>query len=207
MSITILKKTTGEIIEKKSRFIASIYPVETREEAEEKIKEIKKQHYDARHNCSAYRVIENQRVIEKFSDDGEPSGTAGGPILNILKNNDLVNIVVIVTRYFGGILLGTGGLVRAYSDATVKAIEEAEKQEICMGKEYKVRVDYSNIESIKYYCNKNNINIIKIQYLEDIWCNLEIENEYLPKFLKDIEERTLNILEYNELKEKYIRKK
>ena len=125
--ITILKDETAEIVEKKSKFIANISYVENVEEAEAKIKDIKKKYYDAKHNCIAYRVIENGRIVEKASDDGEPSGTAGGPMLNILQKNNLCNLVVVVTRYFGGILLGTGGLVRAYSDATQKAIEKSVK--------------------------------------------------------------------------------
>ena len=153
--ITIKQHVQSEIVEKKSKFIANIYFVESKEEAENKIKEEKKKYHDARHNCSSYRVIENGKIIEKASDDGEPSGTAGGPMLNILQRGDLCNIVVIVTRYFGGILLGTGGLVRAYSDVTMQALQEAEKTEIVLGKEFQVKVDYSNIESLKYYARKN----------------------------------------------------
>ena len=122
---TIKESIKSEIVEKKSKFIANIYFAQTMEEAENIIKETKKKYYDARHNCSSYRVLEKGNVIEKYSDDGEPAGTAGAPMLNILQKKDLVNVVVIVTRYFGGILLGTGGLVRAYSEVTQKAIEEA----------------------------------------------------------------------------------
>ena len=201
------KQTTSEIVEKKSRFIANLYYVETREQAEEKIKEVKKKYHDARHNCSAYRILEGQSIIEKSSDDGEPSGTAGSPMLNILQKNDIVNCVVIVTRYFGGILLGTGGLVRAYSDVTIKTIEEADKIVVCLGREYEIKIDYGDAENVKYYCRKNNINIIKMEYLDKTICNLEIENDFINKFLEDIEKRTLNILEYKDMGEKYIRKK
>ena len=204
MNLTIINNVTCEIVEKKSRFIANIYHVESREEAEEKIKEVKKKYYDARHNCSAYRVLDGENVIEKSSDDGEPSGTAGGPMLNILQKNNICNVVVIVTRYFGGILLGTGGLVRAYSDAAIKGVEEAEKKEICLGKEYEVNVDYSYLENLKYYCRKNNINISKVEYLERTICNLDIEKSFINKFLEDIEKKEINILEYKEIKEKYI---
>ena len=138
---TILENTTSEIVEKKSKFIANIFYVENEEQAENKIKEIKKKYFDARHNCIAFRVIENEKIIERFSDDGEPSGTAGGPMLNILQKNNLCNVLVVVTRYFGGILLGTGGLVRAYSEATMKAIDEAKKVDIYQGAEYKVKVE------------------------------------------------------------------
>ena len=202
--ITIKEHMQSEIVEKKSKFIANIYFVENVEEAENKIKEIKKEYHDARHNCSCYRVIEEGKIVEKQSDDGEPSGTAGGPMLNILQKKDLVNVVAIVTRYFGGILLGTGGLVRAYSDATQKAIDSAEKSEIILGVEYEVKVDYSNLEKLKYYAKTNNINIINIEFQNDILCTLQIANESEKQFLEDIEKKNLSIIEYKKICEKYI---
>ena len=128
--ITIKENVIAEITEKKSKFIANLIKVENKQDAEEKINKIKKTYHDARHNCVAYRIIEENKIIEKSSDDGEPSRTAGGPMQNILQKNNLCNILVIVTRYFGGILLGTGGLVRAYSETTQKAIENAQKIEM-----------------------------------------------------------------------------
>ena len=202
--ITIKEHIQSEIVEKKSKFIANIFFIESVEEAENKIKEIKKKYHDARHNCSSYRVLEEGKIVEKSSDDGEPSGTAGGPMLNILQKRDLVNVVVIVTRYFGGILLGTGGLVRAYSDVTQNAIEEAEKQEIILGKEFEVKVDYSSLEKLKYYARINSINISKIEYGNEITCILQISNQNTNKFLEDIEKKNLNIIEYKEIDEKYI---
>ena len=203
--ITIKEHIESEIVEKKSKFIANIYPVNSIDEAENKIKEMKKTFFDARHNCSSYRVIEDEKIVEKASDDGEPSGTAGGPMLNILQKNDLCNIVVIVTRYFGGILLGTGGLVRAYSDVTLNAIDKAIKQEIVLGKEYEVKLDYSNLESFKYYARINNINILNTEYLNDIVCNIEIKNEDVDKFLQDIEKRNIKIIENKLIGEKHIK--
>ena len=202
--ITIKDNIESEIVEKRSKFIANIYHVQSREEAENKIKQVRKKYYDSKHNCNSYRVIENGSIIEKASDDGEPSGTAGGPMLNILQKNDLCNIVVIVTRYFGGILLGTGGLVRAYSEATLKAINEAEKLEFTQGKVFEVKTDYSNFESLKYYCKKNNIMIDDVQYLDEIICNLEIINDDVTKFLEDIEKRNVNLIEFREIGEKYV---
>ena len=160
--ITILKNETAEIVEKKSKFIANLFHVKSVEEAENRIKDIKKKYHDARHNCIAYRVAENGQIIEKSSDDGEPSGTAGGPMLNILQKNNLCNLVIVVTRYFGGILLGTGGLVRAYSEATQQAIEKSTKVIKVIGIEMTIELDYSNLEKFKYYCKNNNINIKKI---------------------------------------------
>ena len=202
--ITIKEHAQSEIVEKKSKFIANIFFVENVEEAENKIKETKKEYHDARHNCSCYRVIEEGKIVEKQSDDGEPSGTAGGPMLNILQKRDLVNVVAIVTRYFGGILLGTGGLVRAYSDATQNAIDSAEKNEIILGVEYEVKVDYSNLEKLKYYAKTNNINIINIEFQNDILCTLQIANESEKQFLEDIEKKNLSIIEYKKICEKYI---
>ena len=203
---TIKESIKSEIVEKKSKFIANIYFAQTMEEAENIIKETKKKYYDARHNCSSYRVLEKGNIIEKYSDDGEPAGTAGAPMLNILQKKDLVNVVVIVTRYFGGILLGTGGLVRAYSEVTQKAIEEANLMDITMGKEYEVKVDYSNLEKLKYYAKTNNISITKIEYLNEIICSLQIQNEDIEKFLRDVEQQKINIIEYKEICEKYILK-
>ena len=202
--ITIKEHTQSEIVEKKSKFIANMYFVKSIEEAENIIKETKKEYHDARHNCSCYRVIEEGKIVEKQSDDGEPSGTAGGPMLNILQKKDLVNVVAIVTRYFGGILLGTGGLVRAYSDATQKAIDTAKKSEIILGVEYEVKVDYSNLEKLKYYAKINNINIINTEFQNDISCTLQIANENEKQFLEDIEKKNLSIIEYKKICEKYI---
>ena len=125
-------------------------------------------------------------------------------MLNILQRKELVNIVVIVTRYFGGILLGTGGLVRAYSDVTQKAIEESKISKIILGKEFEVKVEYSNHEKLKYYARINNINIINTEFQNDVVCTLQIANEKIKKFLEDIEKKNLNILEYKEICEKYI---
>ena len=204
--ITVLKDEISDIVEKKSKFIANISYVENVEEAEGKIKEIKKKYHDAKHNCIAYRVIDDGRIVEKASDDGEPSGTAGGPMLNILQKNNLCNIVVVVTRYFGGILLGTGGLVRAYSDATQNVIEKSVKVSKVEGIEIEIKLDYSNLEIFKYYCKNNDINITRIDYYGDIILKIEMENNRKNTFLNDIETKTLNIKEYQVIGDKYINK-
>ncbi len=112
---TIKNEVSAEITEKKSKFIANLYYIESVKEAEEKIEQICKKYHDAKHHCFAYRILEEKNIVERVSDDGEPSGTAGAPMLQFLAKNELANVLVIVTRYFGGILLGTGGLVRAYT--------------------------------------------------------------------------------------------
>lgn len=176
---TIEKENSAEIVEKKSRFIANIYNVESKEEAEEKIKQIKKKYYDAKHHCFAFSIIEENGITQKSSDDGEPSGTAGAPILNIIKSNNLQNVVIIVTRYFGGILLGTGGLTRAYSEAAGKVVEQSELIQKEPGMEVELEIAYNDNEKFKYYCQKNNINIIKIEYTENILYKIELnEKEY-----------------------------
>ena len=144
--LTIKNKVETEIVVKKSKFIANFIKVSSKEQAEEEIKRIKKKYFDARHNCISYRVFDDEKIIERFSDDGEPSGTAGGPMLNILQKNNLVNVLIVVTRYFGGILLGTGGLVRAYSDSLQKAIEESELLELTIGTECEVKLEYNYFE-------------------------------------------------------------
>ena len=190
---TILEKnTTAEIIEKKSRFIANLFYVETPQEAENKIKQIKKKYYDAKHNCFAYITLNENEIQKKCSDDGEPSGTAGVPMLEILEKQSIYNVVVIVTRYFGGILLGTGGLVRAYSDATKKAIQKSELLFQKDGFEIELETDYSNLENFKYYCKSNDINIINIDYSENIRIKIEMEKEKKDIFLKNIEEQKIN---------------
>lgn len=174
---TILEKnTTAEIIEKKSRFIANLFYVETPQEAENKIKQVKKKYYDAKHNCFAYITLNGNEIQKKCSDDGEPSGTAGAPMLEILEKQSIYNVAVIVTRYFGGILLGTGGLVRAYSDSLKEAIKKSTLVEQEPGYEAEIKLPYADFEKFKYYCNKNNINIINSEYSDFIICKIEVND-------------------------------
>lgn len=180
---TILENTSAEIVEKKSKFIANVFYVETRKEAEEVIKQLNKKYHDARHNCYAYRVLE-ENLIEKASDDGEPSGTAGAPILTFLSKQNMVNVLVVVTRYFGGILLGTGGLVKAYSEATKKAIEKAKLTNLEQGYLYKMEVKYADLESLKYFLGNHNIKVQKNEYFENVMLEVFVpENE--EKWLND----------------------
>lgn len=206
MFYTIKEKTTGQIVEKKSKFIANVFYIETEEEAESIIKQMKKKYYDARHNCYAYIVFdEEQRLIEKCSDDGEPSGTAGSPMLAILKGNNLCNILVIVTRYFGGILLGTGGLVRAYTRAAESALEKTKFLKMQIGVEAKVILSYDSVESFRYYARKNNINIINEEYLNNVEFLIEISKEMLEKILKDIDNFSIKLTKIDVLGEKTIK--
>ncbi|MEF2967051.1 YigZ family protein [Paenibacillus sp. M1] len=131
-----------EIVIKKSRFIGHVKPVESEEEAVGFIEEIKKRHWNATHNCSAYMIGERDE-IQKQSDDGEPSGTAGKPILEVIRNQGLKNVAIVVTRYFGGIMLGAGGLIRAYTDGAVAAIEAGEAITRVLHREVFVELDYT----------------------------------------------------------------
>lgn len=139
---TVRRNASAEIVIKKSRFIGHVRPVESEEEAVAFIEQIKKEHWSATHNCSAYVVGERDQ-FQKQSDDGEPSGTAGKPILEVIKQQGLKNTAVVVTRYFGGIMLGAGGLVRAYTDATVEGIAAAEAIELVLHREVRVELDYT----------------------------------------------------------------
>lgn len=204
--ITIKENVQVEITEKKSKFITNLFYVENCKAAEDIIKGIKKKYFDAKHNCVAYRVLENGQIIEKSSDDGEPSGTAGLPMLTILQKNQLANILVVVTRYFGGILLGTGGLVRAYSNSLLKAIENAEKVVKCLGQEIQVELDYSEFENFKYYCNKNGINIEKIEYKDYIVCIISLQSSKKEALQKDYERKNIIIKNLKFLSIKYVTK-
>lgn len=159
----ILREAFGEYEEKKSRFIACITPVASEEEAVFFIEGKKKEFWDARHNCSAYIVGEEMQKSH-CSDDGEPSGTAGRPMLEVIKREGLTNVAAVVTRYFGGVLLGTGGLVRAYQKSLKDAIEHCElitKQE---GMIFFVKTDYNLIGKLQYYFSSNDISVIDTVY-------------------------------------------
>lgn len=200
---TIEENVTAQIVEKKSKFICHIFYVENKQEAEKVIKDINKKYHDARHHCYAYRIIENQMIIEKSSDDGEPSGTAGAPMLNLLIKNNIANVLVIVTRYFGGILLGTGGLVKAYSKACMLAIESANIKEREKGFLYRVNLEYKELEKFKYFCGINHIQIIEEKYLENIELEIKL-GENTAKILEKDQNIHLKLIKLEKIKEIYI---
>ena len=205
---TILEKnTTAEIIEKKSRFIANLFYVETPQEAEDKIKQVKKKYYDAKHNCFAYIILNGNEIQKKCSDDGEPSGTAGAPMLEILEKQSIYNVVVIVTRYFGGILLGTGGLVRTYSDSLKEAIKKSTLVEQEPGYEAEIKLPYADFEKFKYYCNKNNINIINSEYSDFIICKIEVNDAEKNRLeIEFREQNNFKIMTFDIIRQKNISK-
>lgn len=205
---TIENNATAIVEEKRSKFIGNIIKVKNVEEAEKEIQEIKKKYYDARHNCYAYIVEEEGILKKKFSDDGEPSGTAGSPILNVIEKNELCNVLIVVTRYFGGILLGAGGLVRAYTEAATKALNETNVIEKEEGYEIEVIINYQDLDKLKYYCNQNNIDIIDFTYLENIICRILVTKDKKELFEKNkYNEININILKYRIIGRKLIDKK
>ena len=201
---TIMQNVQVEIEEKKSRFIANAYYIENAEEAEEHLKQIRKKYFDARHNCFAYRIFDENGVKEKQSDDGEPSGTAGAPMLNILQKNNLYNVLIVVTRYFGGTLLGTGGLVRAYSDATINALENAKVITQTKGYLIDVIIEYKELDKFKYYCRMHGIVIVNTVYENNIICTIEISKNEKDNLLRK-EQKEIQILKNTVIDEKYIR--
>ena len=203
---TITGNTEAEIVEKRSKFISNLYYVETVEQAENKLKEIRKKYNDARHNCFAYRVCEKNTIVERASDDGEPSGTAGAPMLNLLSKSDLTNCLVVVTRYFGGILLGTGGLVRAYTEAAKQAIEKAKLVTIQIGEEILVTITYDKLGEFQYYCQKNDIDIINIEYGESIVCKIQTIAEKKERILQETVKKQYNIQNMQVVQEVNIKK-
>lgn len=174
---TINQNVSAEITVKKSKFIANIFKVNSEQEAKETIEKINKQYYDARHNCYAYIIEEKGNNIERFSDNGEPSGTAGAPILDILKNKGLSNLIIIVTRYFGGILLGTGGLVKAYTDVSLEALNKSEIIDLEFANKYKIEMKYNELRNFEYNLKSMKKKIISNEYNENIEIILIISEE------------------------------
>ena len=170
----ISKSADGYYEEKKSKFISILQPVENEEEAGEFISSVKKKYYDARHNCSAMIIGPNHELV-RSSDDGEPSGTAGKPMLEVLQGAGITNLVAVVTRYFGGVLLGTGGLVRAYSEAVKDALKEASIETVTYCVDICVLISYPDNDSFKYYLDSNGFKILNIEYSSSVSYSLRLD--------------------------------
>lgn len=179
------KDGSAQITEKKSRFIGDVYNIENEEDALYYINETKKKYWDARHHCYAY-IIGNNNEIKRFSDDGEPSGTAGKPILDVLDKSGIANCLIIVTRYFGGTLLGTGGLIRAYSEAAKSGIEASGIMEVKKGIQAQIDADYNSFGKIQYMCMERNIIITDTEYGENVHINMIIEESEYAHFQKAV---------------------
>lgn len=185
----ITKEGTGEIVEKKSRFIASVYAVQSQEEAEQKIAEVSKKYWDARHNCYAY-VLGSMSEISRCSDNGEPSGTAGKPILEVINGAGITNILVIVTRYFGGVLLGTGGLVRAYTQAAQAGIANAEIGSMTYAQKLTLTLDYNLVNNVQYYLRQEEIPIGADRYAADVQYDIVVSSDKVGTIIDGLTQKT-----------------
>ena len=183
----LLEGGEGEIIEKKSRFIATVRKCDSEEEAVAFVEEMKKKYWDARHNCSAF-VIGSRAELTRCSDDGEPSGTAGRPMLEVLLGEEIRNVAVVVTRYFGGVLLGTGGLVRAYTQAVKEGLSHCVVGRMRYGQELEIVTDYNGIGKIQYLLAGHGITPVENLYTDVVTVRLLIpvpEAEGLEKELTE----------------------
>lgn len=178
-----------EIVEKKSRFIATVRPVESEEEALDFIAAMKKKYWNATHNCSAFVVGENQE-LQRCSDDGEPQGTAGRPMLDVLLGEAVHNVAVVVTRYFGGTLLGTGGLVRAYSRSVQVGLAASKIIEKTEGTLLSIRTDYNGIGKIQYLLGQRGLTITDSQYTDIVELETLVPQEQLTELKEAITEGT-----------------
>lgn len=196
---TVYQGGIGEIEMKKSRFIATVSPVETEEDALEFIQGIKKKYWDANHNCYAYIIGINNPVM-RCSDDGEPSKTAGRPMLDVLLAKELTNLVVVVTRYFGGTLLGTGGLVKAYQSATIEGLNNS----IIITKEPGIHMqlssDYNLIGKIQYYLGQENIHILSSNYADTVTLDVLLPLKKVNAFQKKLADLSNGTLSATEIK-------
>nr|WP_296266233.1 YigZ family protein [uncultured Merdimonas sp.] len=186
---TIYRGGEGEITEKKSRFIATVIPVNEEEKALEFIEAMKKKYWDATHNCSAY-VIGERGETKRCSDDGEPSGTAGRPMLDVLEGEGLRNVAVVVTRYFGGTLLGTGGLVRAYSSAVRAGLEASVVITKMPGARLHIRTDYTGLGKIQYLLGQRGLKILDSVYTENVELDVLVPEEAVSDVEQEITEAT-----------------
>ncbi len=198
----LLEGGEGEIIEKKSRFIATIRRVETEEEATDFVEEMKKKYWDARHNCSAF-VIGSRGELTRCSDDGEPSGTAGRPMLEVLLGEGIRNIAVVVTRYFGGVLLGTGGLVRAYTQAVKAGLENCSIGAMVHGYEVLLNTDYNGIGKVLYLLGQEKIEPVDSDYGVDVTLQIRIPSELAERLKKELVEATSGRIGWEVLEELY----
>ena len=198
----LLEGGEGEIVEKKSRFIATVKKVESESEAVAFIEEMKKKYWDARHNCSAF-VIGRRAELTRCSDDGEPSGTAGRPMLEVLLGEGVRNVAVVVTRYFGGTLLGTGGLVRAYTQAVKEGLAASTIGVERAGYEILIETDYNGVGKLQYLMGQRGIEPVNSEYGADVKFTLIIPVEKSAELEKAMVEATNGKVKWTKRKELY----
>lgn len=176
---TVYEGGEGELVEKKSRFIATVRPVKTEEEANQFVEEMRKKYWDARHNCWAFILGERQE-FKRCSDDGEPSQTAGKPMMDVLTGAGLTDVAVVVTRYFGGTLLGTGGLVRAYSGAVQEGLKNSTVITKYLGVKLSVTTDYNGVGKLQYLFGQKEIPILSADYTDKVVFTVLVESSRIP---------------------------
>lgn len=186
---TVYKGGVGEIEEKKSRFIASIEPVTSEEEAVAFFNKKKKEYWDARHNCTAFTIGEKHENT-RCNDDGEPSGTAGRPMLDVLLREDIHNVAVVVTRYFGGTLLGTGGLVRAYQKSVQEGLAHSVIIERRKGCRLAITTDYTGLGKIQHLLAGADITTLDTEYTENVCIHTMVPSDQLAALQNDITQAT-----------------
>lgn len=199
---TIYEGGEGEIIEKKSRFIATVRLVKTEEEALLFIEEMRKKYWNATHNCFAY-VIGERCETARCSDDGEPSGTAGRPMLDVLMGEELHNTAVVVTRYFGGTLLGTGGLVRAYSKSVQEGLAQSRVITKYHGILLEVHTDYNGVGKLQYLFAQKGIPVMDSEYTDKVKMQVLLPVKRLEEIKKAVTEATSGQARMEEIKELY----
>ncbi len=198
--VTFIKTGGGGYYEeKKSRFIAAVYSISSEEEAASYIEAARKKYWDARHNCYAYVIGDNNEIM-RFSDDGEPSGTAGKPILEVIAGRGIHNCLIIVTRYFGGTLLGTGGLVRAYQKSSLDALCNSSIAVRTKGSRITVRTDYNSAGKLQYAAQKNEWMLENIIYEADVGLVFAVPEKMCERVIKEITEITSGKAQINEEK-------
>lgn len=190
---TILHNGIYKFEEKKSIFIGYCKRVDNEDSARKFIEEIKSKNYDARHNVYGY-VIGEKMLIQRYSDDGEPQGTAGIPIIEVIKKNGLSDVVVVVTRYFGGILLGVGGLTRAYVKSADGVLRNSQIIQKLLGNELVIKIDYDLLGKVQYFFSENNIHVKDVVYEDKVIFNIRCEKNDLEVIKKEIIEITSNNL-------------
>ena len=186
---TVYEGGEGELVEKKSRFIATVRPVNTEEDANQFVEEMRKKYWDARHNCWAFILGERQE-FKRCSDDGEPSQTAGKPMMDVLTGAGLTDVAVVVTRYFGGTLLGTGGLVRAYSGAVQEGLKNSTVITKYLGVKLSVTTDYNGVGKLQYLFGQKEIPILSADYTDKVVFTVLVESSRIQEIKKAITEAT-----------------
>lgn len=198
---TLGARSEVEIVINKSRFIGRAFPIKDEDEAKEILSALRKQHYDATHNCYAYVILNG---AARYSDDGEPGGTAGLPMMEVLSSRNLSNVLCVVTRYFGGVLLGAGGLVRAYSKSTAEAVAQAGEVLVTPGSVIKMDIAYDRYGALEGYLRENTCSV-ETEFLDKIYVTVTVLNENANGFIADIIEKSDGRVTPEIVGEEYIR--